>query len=141
MAYTTIDHLDTLGLAAGEIEKGAGFFKPGHSFFYIEDINKVLEQAQDEPISNLQIVNITFHRDDQEGNHDRHEVTGLALKRTALGPNGEKWHNNVALAWPPYYKRASTESLKDTNPVDADYLNMPFQGADNYNPGQILHNE
>ena len=140
MAYTTIDELDTSGIADGEIEKGAGFFKPGHSFFYIEDINKVLQQAPNEPISNLKVVNIVFFRNDQEGNHDRHEVTGLALKRTTPS-NGKNWYDNVALAWPPYYRRESTESLKDTNPVDSDYLNMPFQGADNYIPGNELQKE
>ena len=153
MAYTTIPNLTTSDPKSGEIENGSGYYKPGHTFFYWQDIEKVLEQSIGAPIANLKLVNIKFERKDGGKNHERYEVTGLALRKTdeeieALGGsfNNEvegksKWHNKVALAWPVYYREGSTQTLLDSDNPKQEYNGQPFEGHDEYLPGFEIHKE
>ncbi len=151
MAYTTVQNLTTKDPKSGEIENGPGFFKPGHTFFYWEDVDLVLKQSPDAPVSNLKLVNIVFERDDDGLNHYRYEITGLALKKTdpelaaldgkfdntAIGQS--KWHDIVALAWPVYYKGGSTETLLDSDNPRSEFNGQRFRGSNDYNPGGPLN--
>lgn len=150
MAHTTIPELTTLDPLSGEIENGPGFFFEDQTFFYWADIAKVLTQSPKAPIENLRKVNVLFQLDDGAHNHERHEVTGLALRKTeeeiaALNGNfnnavlgQSKWHNIVALAWPVYYKEGSTQTFVDSENEKTDYNGMLFSGSSQYNPGQKL---
>jgi hypothetical protein len=156
MSYTTVNQLTTADPASGEIKNGNGYFIPTHSFFYAADIEKVLKQSTVAPLSNLQLVNVKFDRAEgglpPKPNHERNEITVLALRKTddeiaATVPGGDfdnrvsdksKWHNAVAIAWPPYYRKDSTTSLVDAGNPIAGYNGKQFEGSDDYLPGQVL---
>lgn len=144
MAYTTISELTTQ--SDGNIINGEGFVKKGHSFFYLEDIQMVLDQAKDFPetkLSQLQIVNIVFKKHDMEKNHNIPNVTGLALAKSEpqLDENGKiintDWHKKVALAWPPYYIRGSVTTLENED-SKSPYFGYLFEGSDGYIPGNEI---
>lgn len=155
MSYTTIPNLTTKDPASGEIQNGDGFEKDV-TFFYWQDIKKVIEQSPNVPISNLKLVSIRFDREEPEGeifNHERYEITGLALRKTEeeigaiLQEFGElnneiegrsKWHDIVALAWPVYYK-GSTTDLRDSENEKAEYNGQLFLGSEGYIPGRKLN--
>ncbi|MCB0549726.1 MAG: hypothetical protein KDD19_19295 [Phaeodactylibacter sp.] len=142
MAFTTITEL-TLHEETGSIENGKGFLFEGNSFFYAADIKKVLEQAKNAPeakLSQLCIINVKFEKNDDEKNHNRHDVTGLALAKSELQYDGENkiintdWYEVVALAWPPYYIKGSVQTLEDNEP-DSAFRGFLFEGSDEYVPG------
>ncbi|HQU58008.1 MAG: hypothetical protein KDD02_11955 [Phaeodactylibacter sp.] len=146
MAYTTVQNLTTIDRFSGEIKNGDGFCKAGHTFFYWEDIEKVIRQSNTAPISNLELVGVRFTRKDGGENHDLEFISVLALRKTEEEMkmlngnfnNEEKdksqWHNIVALAWPPYYIRGSVETLE--NDVEGSpFAGRLFEGSSSYMPG------
>lgn len=151
MAYTTIPNLETEDPKSGEIEKGSGYYVDDHTFFYWQDIEQVIRQSPNAPMSNLQRVNIHFERTDGSKNHDRKFITGLALRKTkeeidALNGSFDntdeegtqsKWYPKVALAWPVYYKGGTTDILDFDNDVQ-EHNGLPFQGSADYVPGELL---
>ncbi|MCB9266736.1 MAG: hypothetical protein H6558_17050 [Lewinellaceae bacterium] len=139
MAYTTISELEGFD-GTDRIENGPGFFKEGHTFFYAEDIQLVLAQGDtNTKLSQLRILNIVFKRNDGSGNHNRHEVTGLALAKSEIQTDAEDrilnedWYDNVALAWPPYYIRGSVQNLEDQE--NEGFIGDLFEGSPEYVPG------
>jgi hypothetical protein len=146
MSFTDISQLKK-NAENGSIVNGKGLFKKGHTFFYAEDIQKVLAQAKDAPeikLSQLQIVNVIFEKNHGAGNHDRHDITVLALAKTVpeFDPNDNitnnpGWYDKVALPWPPYYDPEST-ALADEE-EDSAFPGEPFSGHPDYKPGIEIH--
>ncbi|MCB0569789.1 MAG: hypothetical protein KDC66_08510 [Phaeodactylibacter sp.] len=136
--------ISDLTLRNGSIDNGEGFIAPGHSFFYLEDIQRVLAPREANPnirLSQLRIVSIMFDKDDGPNNHNRHEVTGLALLRSEpqFDQDGKitntDWYDDVALAWPPYYITDSVELLTDDK---EGFDGKRFTGSMDYGPGKRI---
>ncbi len=147
MSYTTISQLDTTGLEPGEIEKGEGYYREGFTFFYYDDIKKILEQegVGEVKLKNLRLVNIVFEREnDEEINHERSEICGLALRKPQemidqQDPSESKWFDIIALPWPVYYKRDTTTAVDEDNKIQK-YIGKPFDGSLDFHPGTFLSN-
>lgn len=145
MAFTRISQL-TRDPNTNSIANGQGLIKEGHSFFYLEDVQKVLHQVNNPDavkLSQLAIIPVKFEKSDGEGNHNIHEVTGLALAKSDIQRDdmenitNTEWHEIVALAWPPYYKAASTQLINED--PDSPFEGYPFDGDDSYVPGLEIH--
>lgn len=139
MAYTTISQLTPNG--DGSIVYGGTFFHKDVAFFYLKDIQMVLEQGgSDAKLSQLCIINIKFEKNDGPRNHNREMVTGLALARSEPQFDGAgkiintDWHEKVALAWPPYYIKDSVTTLENDDP-SSEFFGHLFEGSDEYVPG------
>ncbi len=145
MAFTRISQL-TRNPNTNSIVNGQGFIQEGHSFFYMEDVQKVLGQVpnpDDIKLSQLVIIPIKFEKNDGEGNHNIHEITGLALAKSDIKRDemqnitNTEWYEIVALGWPPYYKPESTQLINED--ADSEFQGYPFDGDDSYVPGLEIH--
>lgn len=141
MAYTTISELTLNG--DGSIVFDGAFFQQDVAFFYLKDIQKVLQQGgSDAKLSQLCIINIKFEKNDGPGNHNRHDVTGLALAKSELRFDGAgkiintDWHETVALAWPPYYIKDSVTTLENDDSL-SEFFGHLFEGSSEYIPGLL----
>ncbi|MFT5166396.1 MAG: hypothetical protein ACI8P3_001627 [Saprospiraceae bacterium] len=147
MSFTRITQLTTDDPTSGEISIGPVSIVPLHTFFYWEDIAVVLAQDPDAKISSLQLQQVKFERNDG-ANHNQFEVPVLALRKTEgeiHDLNGDinnteegksHWHSAVAISWPPYYRRGTTDLLDNTNPG---FINDRFEGDDDYRAGFPLN--
>lgn len=147
MPFTDISQL-TKNLKTGSIVNGEGFLVPGHSFFYADDIEKVLAQAEEDSeakLSQLRLINVKFEKTDGEKNHNIHEVTVLALAKSEIQKDEEgnvvnkDWYDKVALSWPPYYD-PQTPALDNEDP-DSPFFGKRFSGDSSYVPGLQIDKE
>jgi len=135
MSYTTLEQL-TKSPTKRTIESGTARFYKGHTFFYAEDIMMVLNQRINGERCQLQLVDVVFEREDAGNNHNIHNVVGLALEEVDDEGNHTKWHDKVAVAWPPYYQPRTSVLFDDnTGPFEGDR----FEGSEDYIPGNELH--
>ena len=139
MAYTTIDQL-TPDPSTGSIVRGDGLYLRDNTFFYAEDIKKVVAQDPNATLAQLQMIPVLFERSDGDENHNQHEVTVLALAKDPIDGaplTALQWHDVVAMAWPPYYKQ-NTVAVTDSQPGSA-YKGQRYLGSPNYNTGMKIN--
>lgn len=145
MSFTDISQL-TENLKTGTIVHDEGFYDPGHTFFYAEDIKKVLAQAEANPkvkLSQLRLINVKFEKNHGEGNHNIHNIKVLALAKEAIRFDeegnivNEEWYEKVALPWAPYYD-PETITLENEDP-DSEFFGRRFSGHPDYKPGLEIH--
>lgn len=145
MAYTKRDQLTP---PTGNLINGRGFLVPGHSFIYVEDLLKVIRQAPDAKLSQLQVVPIVFERLDGKSNHNITQVSGLAittgdLKTDAQGNiTNEDWHDIIGLFWPSFYSPGTVDGIANERTgkeEGAEFNGEPFGGDPSYAAGLELH--
>lgn len=120
-------------------ENGDHFYDETRSFIYVEDLKKVLAQCKDDDlISQIKIVDITFPREDGGANHHIHDVKALAVAKRPVSENeSEKlneaeWHDIIGLFWPVYYHPGTVKDA--VNPING----LDFSGHVDYRPGNII---
>lgn len=145
MSFTDISQL-TKHPDNGSIVNGEGFYEPGHTFFYAEDIKKVLAQAAADPevkLSQLQLIDVKFEKNHGEGNQNIHNIKVLALAKKEIKVDEEgnitntEWYPKVALPWAPYYDPETT-TLENNDP-DSEFFGRRFSGHPDYKPGLEIH--
>ncbi len=145
MAYTTRSQLTP---PEGNLVNGKGFLVPGHSFIYVEDLLKVIRQAPDAKLSQLQVVPIIFERRDGKSNHNITQVHGLAVTIGDLQKDGEgkitneDWYDIIGLFWPTFYTPGTVDGIandRDGEEEGAEFKGEPFAGDPSYAAGLELH--
>lgn len=148
MAYTTIDQLEKS--ASGSIINGEGLYYKNHSFVYVEDIKKVLEQdfnGANPGVKNMAFINVVFDRDDDGKNHDVKEITVLAIAKDPIqrdaGGNiqNKEWYDVIGLIWPVYYSPGTVNGLLDERENAGEFKGKPFEGDPAYGPGMEISKE